>query len=299
MGGTIHLNINVNGISKSEDGGYELALSKTVSNDKNFPFEADEVTIQSSKIIVAIASNAMQRLFVNSPVLREAENAKQIWEDVHSIVNMRLLKINLYFEKPWWRDGDTGQPAIDFGPSFTDLPINAVYPFYPVDGPSNGNPAALTIYCDYNNTNYWQGLQNVKPLFTSDLQEEHSESPQVLFAASQAVVDEAIKQFKQLFKTHVVPDPVMTSYRNWDGEDNFGYAYHQWGQNTNDREVISRMTTLVPDECIYSCNEAWSDMQGWVNGSLRSTDLVLAEFELEKITDMFHGCPNPDPDCNS
>jgi hypothetical protein len=59
------------------------------------------------------------------------------------------------------------------------------------------------------------------------------------------------------------------------------------------------MTTLVPDECIYSCNEAWSDMQGWVNGSLRSTDLVLAEFELEKITDMFHGCPNPDPDCNS
>ncbi len=241
----------------------------------------------------------MQRLFVDSPVLREAKNAKQIWEDVHSIVNMRLLKINLYFEKPWWRDGDTGQPEIDFGPSFTDLPINAVYPFYPVDGPSNGNPAALTIYCDYNNTNYWQGLQNVKPLFTSELQEEHSESPQVLFAASQAVVDEAIKQFKQLFKTHVVPDPVMTSYRNWDGEDNFGYAYHQWGQNTNDRDVISRMTTLVPDEYIYSCNEAWSDMQGWVNGSLRSTDLVLAEFELEKITEVFHGCPNPDPNCNS
>ncbi|MFC4634501.1 flavin monoamine oxidase family protein [Dokdonia ponticola] len=299
MGGEIHLNINVNSISKTKDDEYQLEISKTKSNDKNFPYEGKNEKIKGDKVILAIASNAMQRLFVDSPVFREAKNAKQIWEDVHSIVNMRLLKINLYFEKPWWRDGDTGQPAIDFGPSFTDLPINAVYPFYPVDGPSNDNPAALTIYCDYNNTNYWQGLQNVGPLFTSKLQKEHSKDPQVLFAASQAVVDEAIKQFKQLFKTHVVPQPVMTSYRNWDGEDNFGYAYHQWGLNTNDREVTKRMIKPVHDEAIYTCNEAWSDMQGWVNGSLRSTDLVLAEFGLQKINEEFHGCPNPNPNCAS
>jgi len=300
MGGEIHLTVNVNSISKTKDDGYQLDIRKTTSNDEDFPFEGKNEKIKGDKIILAIASNAMQRLFVDSPVFREAKKAKQIWEDVHSIVNMRLLKINLYFEKPWWRDGDTGQPAIDFGPSFTDLPINAVYPFYPVEGPSDKKPAALTIYCDYNNTNFWQGLQNVGPLFTSKRQKEQSEKePQVLFAASQAVVDEAIKQFKQLFKTHVVPQPVMTSYRNWDGEDHFGYAYHQWGLNTNDREVTKRMIKPIDDEHIYTCNEAWSDMQGWVNGSLRSTDLVLAEFKLKKINEEFHGCPNPTPNCTS
>lgn len=294
MGAEIHLNVNVDHISKSKDNNYKIELSKTESNFKTFPYKNEKATVEGSKIILAIASNAMQKLFVDSPVLRQAKNAKQIWKDIHSIENMRLLKINLYFEKPWWRNGDTGQPTINFGPSFTDLPVNAVYPFYPVDGPSNNNPAALTIYCDYSNTNYWKGLQNVGPLFDSELQKEHSKPPQVLFAASQAVVDQAMKQFKQLFNTHGVPTPVMTSYRDWDGEDNFGYAYHQWGLNTDDKKVISRMTKLVPEETIYSCNEAWSDMQGWVNGSLRSTDLVLAEFGLKKINEIFDGCPNPD-----
>ena len=101
------------------------------------------------------------------------------------------------------------------------------------------------------------------------------------------------KQFKQLFKTHYVPEPVMTSYRNWDGQDNFGYAYHQWGLNIDDKEVITRMTTLATGEAIYSCNESWSDMQGWVNGSLRSTDLVLAEFGLKPIGMEFKGCAIP------
>uniref|UniRef100_UPI004048A3C5 flavin monoamine oxidase family protein n=1 Tax=Roseivirga sp. TaxID=1964215 RepID=UPI004048A3C5 len=294
LGGEIHLNVNLNSISKSKDGSYKLELSQSESNHTYLSFTAQKIETKASKVILAIASKAMKQVFVDSPVLREAKNARQIWEDINSIVNMRLLKINLYFEKPWWRNGETGQPEINFGPSFTDLPINAVYPFYPVEGPSNNQPAALTIYCDYNNTNYWQGLQNVGPLFDSELQREHSKAPQTLFAASQAVVNEAIKQFKQLFKTHYVPDPVLTSYRNWDGEDNFGYAYHQWALNADDRQVIKRMTNLVTDEAIYSCNESWSDMQGWVNGSLRSTDLVLAEFGLPKIDKVYPGCPIPD-----
>ncbi|MFY7670721.1 flavin monoamine oxidase family protein [Tenacibaculum sp. MEBiC06402] len=297
MGGQIFLNTNLNQISSSKEGGYELVLSEAISNSKN-TFESlkeeKKTTIKASKVILAIASKAMQNVFLNSPVLNNAKNAAQIWEDIHSVVNMRLMKINLYFDKPWWKNGETGQPEITFGPSFTDLPINAVYPFYPVNGPSDNEPAALTIYCDYNNTNYWQGLQNVGPLFDSELQREHSKEPQTLFAASQEVVNEALKQFKLLFKTHYVPDPVLTSYRNWDGEDNFGYAYHQWALNADDKKVIERMTKLIDDEEIYTCNESWSDMQGWVNGSLRSTDLVLANFGLNKINEEYLGCPNPD-----
>ena len=193
LGGKIHLNMNLNGISKSNDGSYELEFSESPSNQCDITTTKGKLEVKTSKVILAIASNAMKQIFIDSPVLRAAKNAQQLWQDIHSVVNMRLLKINLYFEKPWWRNGDTGQPAINFGPSFTDLPINAVYPFYPVNGPSNNQPAALTIYCDYNNTNYWEGLQNVGPLFDSELQRQHSVAPQTLFAASQKVVDEARK----------------------------------------------------------------------------------------------------------
>ncbi len=296
MGGRIMLGVNLQSITKSGKNKYALEISPTDPHGRSFQNDVKTKTLEASKVILAIASNAMQKVFISSPALNQGKGAMQLWEDIHSIVNMQLLKINLYFERPWWRDGDTGQPVINFGPSFTDLPVNAVYPFYPVAGPSNEAPAALTIYCDYDNAKFWQGLQNVGPLFDSPLQKEHSKKPQVLFAASQAIVDEALKQFKQLFNTHHVPEPVMTSYRNWDGEDNFGYAYHQWGMNTDDRAVMKRMTTLVKGEKIYSCNEAWSDMQGWVNGSLRSTDLVLTlkEFGLKKIDEEYHACTQPD-----
>jgi len=65
----------------------------------------------------------------------------------------------------------------------------------------------------------------------------------------------------------------------------FPHAYHQWALNTNDREVISRMTKPLHDEDIFTCNENWSDMQGWVNGSLRSSEKMLKNnYGLESIT---------------
>jgi hypothetical protein len=228
-------------------------------------------------------------------VLHLNKNSRTFWKDINSIQPMSLLKINLYFDRPWWADGSTGQPPVLAGPSFADLPINSIYPFYTVQTapgvPDNGKPAALTIYCDFTNTIFWQGLQNVGAKFDSPLQKEHSEKPQVLFPASEKVVEEAIKQIKSLFSTHYVPEPVLTSYRSWDGENDFPHAYHQWALNTNDREVIARMVKPLDDEDIFTCNETWSDMQGWVNGSLRSSEKMLNDhFGLESITEMFSGC---------
>ena len=122
MGGKIvHLGVNVNAIEKSGKASYQLELSPTQADGMNYPDTRKKLKIKTSNIILAIASHAMQQLFIDSPVLCKAKNANQIWQDIHSIVNMRLLKINLYYSQPWWRNGETGQEAINFGPSFTDL----------------------------------------------------------------------------------------------------------------------------------------------------------------------------------
>ena len=294
LGGKILLGVNVETIES--EGDWHLDLTVATRGDSSSRFVADGVRtrITSPKVIVAVASKALAHLYTSSAALHDAPNAEQMWKDIQSVRNMRLLKINLYFAESWWEDRANVNPPVQYGPSFTDLPINSIYPFYSLDGPTDHkNPAALTVYCDYDNTNYWQGLQNVGPYFDSLLQQEHSKAPRTIFPASVAVVDQALAQIKQLFGVSEIPAPVMTSFRLWGGESDFGYAYHQWALNADDAEVMPRLAELAAD--LYYCNEAYSDDQGWVNGSLRSADRALrVGFGIEPLaTDADHTCAPP------
>ncbi len=286
----ISLSTSVNSIA-GKSGKYEVALSvgKPGESYRDGRKSNKSYLVTAPQVVLAIAANAMEKLYHDSPALKTGKKALQFLQDIRSIVSLRLLKINLYYELPWWENGLDGQQPNHYGPNFTDLPLNSAYPFYNTNGVTGDRPAALTIYCDYSNTNFWQGLQNVGPMFDSPLQREHSQPPQVLFPASEAVVREAGKQLRLLFNTPYVPEPIMTSYRLWGGEDDFGYAYHQWGIGADDAGVMKRMTEPVPG--IFTCNEAWSDMQGWVNGSLRSADLVLKKMKIKALK--HDPCPAP------
>lgn len=240
----------------------------------------EETAISCSQVILALPAAAMQQLQAASPALNSEKNpqAEALTQNIESVVSMRLCKVNLYYNRAWWRDQVEGNvPNVQAGGSFTSLPLGSVYAFDPyVVGDVTG-PAALTIYCDFNNTNFWETAQQIGPKFTSELQEEYNRThPQVLFAASEAIVDEATKQLKELFQMISVPRPVLTSFRLWSGEQQFGYAYHQWARFADDRKVMKYLASPVKN--VYVCNEAFSDDQGWVNGSLRSANLVLENY---------------------
>jgi hypothetical protein len=299
---SIQLSTNVDEIS-GEDGSYRLTLTEASDQLNSSPIIPGGVTkeLKANKLIVAVATQGAEQLFLRSPALRAAPDAQKLWENIHSALGMKLMKINLYFNKPWWESSPpksplTERPPVQFGPNFSNLPINAIYPFYALpeqqrilSGGEQGDPginseagAALTIYCDFTNTNFWNGLQNVGPMFTSPMQEIQNEKlPQTLYAASEAVVTEARKQLQSLFGMNYVPEPVLTSYRLWDGEQDFEYAYHQWKIGVIDSEVRSYLA--APRENLHFCNEAISDMQGWVNGALRSANDVLKHFGIEKM----------------
>jgi len=268
-GVTIHLSTTVTRVDKKDE---ELAIE--VASGKR-PHH-----ISCDKLILAVPSTALQALMQNSPALNAEKNPRhaELQRDIDSVVPMRLCKVNLYYREAWWRDnGPDGRPDVTDGGSFTSLPLGSVYAFDPIEGESATGPAALTIYCDFNNTNFWEQLQAVGPMFTSPLQEEHNETvPQVLFPASQAIVTEATRQIAGLFQVVAVPQPVLTSFRLWSGEHEFGFAYHQWARFADDRAVIKSIAS--PVENVYACNEAFSDDQGWVNGSLRSANNVLGTY---------------------
>lgn len=298
----IFLSTNVDSINKRRNGHFALSMTKAPDelDSQHFIPGGRPKMLDAEKLVVAAATKGMQNLFATSPALNRHVGSRKLWENINMAMGMKLMKINLYFDKPWWENGQTGRPPVQFGPNFSNLPVNAVYPFYSLPEGTEPPPellkaakstpairdaaAALTIYCDFNNTNFWKGLQNIGPMFTSELQEvQNDKKPQTLYAASRAVVDEAKKQLQALFGTNWVPEPVLTSYRLWNGENDFEYAYHQWQLNVDDREVRAYMSH--PMENVHFCNEAISDMQGWVNGSLRSTNLVLEHFGLKPMAD--------------
>ena len=293
MGAEVHLSTNVNNFTREGDGfTLEMTRAPTGKNASPFVEGGTPVTASGAKLVLAVARRALEKAFVVSPVLNQASNARQIWEALQTATEQQLLKINLYFRTPWWLDSDlTGQTPVQFGPNFTDLPANAIYPFYTTDVTGTDEqamqerlqrPAALTIYCDWDNANFWHGLQNVGPTFESDLQAVQSNKEnQTIFPASVAVVEEAIRQFREVFSYPNIPPPIMTSYRLWNAEADFGFAVHQWGINADDRKVIPFLAN--PVDGVYTCNEAFSDMQGWVQGSLRSADVMLEHFGIDPL----------------
>ncbi|PAJ76389.1 amine oxidoreductase [Pseudoalteromonas sp. NBT06-2] len=288
--------------------------------------------IEANKIILAMPRLALEKLFVKANVFNRLEESQSssLWDTLSTSTNQALLKINLYYDKAWWDKDKTAFPTVEFGPNFSDLPTGSIYPFYSLDNELTAaleaqrlakkygiefneqqqkkideinqskydKPAALTIYCDYLNINFWSALQNTGPEFSSDMQQESNETkPQTIYAASQAVVKQASTFFKEIFNTSYIPEPVFTSARVWQGSttfdvkdsEQFGFGVHQWGIGANDREVIARLAQpFGDDQAIFTCNEAYSDYQGWVEGSLRSTNVMLEKgFDLDAYDKIF------------
>ncbi|AZZ97595.1 FAD-dependent L-amino acid oxidase [Pseudoalteromonas sp. R3] len=317
----IHLQTSIEEISYLEaDNRYELHYLHT---DENGRSHKGKVT--ADKVILALPRLALEKLFVRSNAFNtlDKERSEQLWNTLQTTSNQPLLKINLYYDNAWWGRGTTGRPAVEFGPNFADLPTGSVYPFYAVNeelvaalmyqerktDPSDSTqakldhisnekyerPAALTIYCDYLNINFWSALQNIGETYHHPHQDQYvTDIPGDIYPASTAVVEQATRFFKDIFNTHYVPEPILTSARIWQGgvrfdvppSQQFGFGVHQWAVGADDKKVMEELTEPLPN--LFTCGEAFSDYQGWVEGALRSTDLALTKgFGLQPLSEVY------------
>ncbi len=289
------LSTNLNSLHEGPQG-YELRLAAAGKGKNATPFSKKTKSVFARQIVLATAVKGIQDIFYKSPALYRHKQAPKLWEAINEVEGAELMKINLYFKEAWWLNGMTGRPEIQFGGNFTTLPLNAIYPFYAMESmdikgdtvtlrPDHyDRPAALTLYTDFSKSQFWEGLQNIEPMFRSELQAHFSKAKkQVIFPASQAVVDEMMKQLALLFGATNLPDPILSTYRSWNGKDDFEYAYHQWKLNAEDSKTRAYLSKPYKNKGLYLCNEAISDMQAWVNGSLRSADLALGHFGIDPL----------------
>jgi len=279
-------------------------------------------TIKAKHVILALPRLALEKLYIRSNFYNLKPQGDALWCALQSTTQIPLAKLNLYYDKAWWTDTNDMQ-SLDVGHHFTDTPLGSVYPFYSlyekdvaaieyaqrVEQPTpevqqqlsdiyrsiyNKN-AALTVYCDYLNINYWHSLQQNGPFSTSTLQELcNQQTPQTLFPASLDSITSITATLKALFKCKDIPKPILTSARIWEGgsslschtSQSYGFGFHLWAIGTNDKAVIESLIEIGPN--LFTCGESFSDYQGWVEGALRSTNLVLKKgFNLAPYDTIF------------
>lgn len=276
LGGTIILEETITSVTQA-NGGY-------MATGKKDNYKAE-------KLILAIPKKPLKALMKYSPVL---SSNSSFMEAVNSVKNMELTKIGLYFNERWWHSN----PNLNLrnGPNFTDLPMGSLYTFsqFPDDDKKDAaynGPAAITQYTDYIRGNFWKELHNIGEMYQTS---EFPVNPPGTAPASKALVEEMMKQIKLLFGLDEddpsVPMPLLSTYRVW-GQGEYDYGYHQYKINTNDmKDVYPQIYN--PASNIYVCNESWSPEQGWVEGALIMSDLVmikgfsLVPFATDNITEL-------------
>lgn len=245
------------------DGKYQVVVSK---QNNSFTFSSD-------KVILALPKFALEKLTATSTLL---SSNRPFLQAINGVVSMFLSKINLYYEERWWYT----KFHLNAGGSFTDLPIDQLYCFEPIEGEEKDGPSAITLYCSDFRGNYWEELQSVgEPYHT----EKFPENPPDMVPASTVVVEQATKQLKLMLGADDIPNPLLTSFKRW-AVDASGSAYHQWKIGANDVDLTRAI--WHPHKEVYVCGEAFSDVQAWVEGTLRTSERVLTDgFGLKPLAE--------------
>jgi monoamine oxidase len=251
MGATIALNVSVQG--------FDMYDGIITVNTSSGPY-------QCIQLVLALPSLPLQLLAVRSPVLRE--NA-QFMADIDTVTSMPLTKINLYFQERWWFT----RYNVSAGGSFTDMAMGQFYCYVPILNDAPTGPASMTIYCDFDRTGYWDALQQIGTPFapTNGWTQPLNSTP-----ASSLVVEAAMRQLALFFGDQNLPPPMLSTYVGW-GTSPTGDGDHSWKVGVNDQEVMARLQSPVSGE-VYTCGEAYSDEQAWVDGALRSTEALLQQW---------------------
>jgi monoamine oxidase len=257
--------------TRKEEGSYRYELLFFNEDQKK------EHRIQANKIILAIPARALELLDQNNFFFNQDTN-KKLQKNMNSVIKEPSFKILMGFEYPWWKE-DFGTEA---GHSITDLPMRQCY-YFGTDS-DNSHSLFLGSYNDMRTSTFWNVLEDAdiyEPKVTKLLNAEALADYKSV-QASKVMVDEVMKQVKELHGKEDIPMPYVTWYKNWT-EDPYGGGYHAWKAGYDISETMKYMRKPNLQEAIFICGEAYSDQQGWVEGAFCVAENMLQEhFNLKR-----------------
>ncbi|MCK8785661.1 FAD-dependent oxidoreductase [Roseomonas sp. NAR14] len=283
-------------------GGFEAAPLADGSTGVRLHF-LDGGPVTARALILAMPRRSLELLRRAGPVLDDdAVRAR-----LGTVTPVPLYKLFLVYQEPWWQ-----QAGVSRGRSLTDLPLRQCY-YWPTDPracPAATGPAAIMAYNDLLNVSFWAGLRTLPDPSRPSLHPRtarryaaarqagaatphfgRAAAPQPLAAAddafagqlrrnwqqhdaSERMVAEMHRQLRQMHGVDDAPGPIDAAFADW-ADDPYGGGVHLWNVGLPSGEVEQDMTQPRPGFPCYVCGEAYSTRQTWVEGALRTAEIVL------------------------
>ena len=241
-----------------------------------YQLTAAKRTACGKKVILALPHKAL------SSFEWEGLQLSHAWQ---SVTPVHAMKLYLAYEKPWWREPPTQSKS---GWLYTNLPIQQVlYLGSQMDHASTGTSAGNTnsllmaMYCTEQYTTTWESLSRYNASleifkgrpnpFATDT------TPPVVEEVGRPVTMEMLAVVrKQLAALHglpleAVPEPYTAALVDWPA------AWHWWKPGANATELSEKVSQLSPSDDVYIVGEAYSNLQGWIQGALSNAEHVLQE----------------------
>lgn len=232
-----------------------------------------EWKVQANAIVLAMPRRSLELLDQDNFFFNINEQAA-LNHNIRSVIMEPSFKILMGFERPWWKD-----LGLDSGHSITDLPMRQCY-YFGTD-PDTNNSMLLGSYGDMETETFWKALSDDKVLFearpakSASLKEVRQLND---VQATKMMVREVMNQLRELHGRNVeIPEPYITYFKDWT-DDPFGAGYHAWKAGYSVKDVMPYMRKPLKEEQIHICGEAYSDQQGWVEGSFCEAEKMLEEY---------------------
>jgi hypothetical protein len=257
----------------------------------------NRVVVLAKHVILALTSNDFETLKLPADVvgleglhLAESTRDKVNLRDLLTKVRgQRLFKLFLGYDHVWWND-----PRGIEGPSGTantDLPIRQVYYWGPdksID-PSVATPYGMLMasYSDSHYVDFWEPM--LRPLKPRETEEEKKPYCRIgdladtdewlqAYGVSENMVKKAHRQVRmlhpELSMADRIPEPIVALVKDWPN------GWHAWRVHARPWLAMKVIKQPLIQDTLFICGEAFSEDQGWVEGALRSTELVLEKLGL-------------------
>ena len=261
--------------------------------------------IQSKLLFLALPDRSLELIDQNNFFFQD-ERVHQLTRG--TVNDIPALRMFIAYREPWWLKYGINPPP-QKGPAkgrnTTDLGLRQYYNWWtPNLDNVNQNGLTLASYVSGQATFYWREIQEGEPydhmagsgdgsaltaVPPDKLPNGYNNATAAEAAAAQkggprhCSTTMALEAHRQLMEVNNVPEsdrpniplPYYAHYQDWT-KDPFGAGWHAWSSGNDQQRLIPRVRQPIPSANVFVVGEAFSDVQGWVQGALNSAGVHVA-----------------------
>lgn len=236
--------------------------------------------VEATETVLALPRAPLEKLSI-----------KAVRDEVAGVIRIPLLKAFFLVDQPWWGPDRKANSASG------DLPTREIH--YQVN--RDRTKGMILVYTDRPSLNFWNEYvtDSVAPDGTYRRLDAQEKALTWCLGAGRVTTEDATgnprlwRRFVQYARDYehddfTVDSLVAVGIRDW-GKEPFGAACHAWKPGVRPWEAIRRLTAFAIDEggpeTVHVVGEAYSDYQGFIEGSLRSVATMIARLETGRSAD--------------